>query len=242
MQTPSIRMSSVVGSMRGGVSPATITVLSLRLKQGDDPLGSVHFLTEQTNPQVSVGVNDFLLNLSSQVSAQLQIQALSSTTRLDPLTRLFNRGYLNDRLREEIVRFSRKREPFSLVLLEIDRFTQVSGIHGQASTDEVLRGVASLLKRSCRGSDAVCRYSGPVMAILLTDTPSAGAKIFAENVRKSVETTEFASPGMSVRITVSLGIAEFPADGDGLEALIAQAEHALQTAKESGCNTWKSAA
>ena len=67
-------------------------------------------------------------------------------------------------------------------------------------------------------------------------------KVFAENVRKSVETTEFASPGMSVRITVSLGIAEFPADGDGLEALIAQAEHALQTAKESGCNTWKSAA
>jgi diguanylate cyclase (GGDEF)-like protein len=242
MGSHSVRMSSVLGCMRAGVPPTPITVLSFRLKQGEEPLGSVHFLTENSSPAVSIGLNEFLLNLSAQVSAQLQIQALSAATRLDPLTRLYNRGYLNDRLREEVVRCSRKREPFSLVLLDIDHFRSVNEKHGQQAADEVLRGVASLLKTSCRGSDAVCRFAGPVLAIVLADTASAGAKIFAENVRKAVESREFGVPGGgSVRVTVSLGIAEFPSDGDGVEALLAQADHALMSAKEAGRNIWKAA-
>lgn len=242
METHSVRMASVLGCMRPGVPPIPLTVLSFRLKQGEEPLGSVHFLTEQATPAISVGLNEFLLNLSAQVSAQLQIQALSFATRLDPLTRLYNRGYLNDRLREEVVRCSRKREPFSVVLLDIDHFTRVNAEHGQQAADEILRGVASMLKSSCRGSDAVCRFAGPVLAIVLADTPISGAKIFAENVRKAVESHGFAIPGGSLRITVSLGIAEFPTDGDGVEALLAQADHALMNAKESGRNTWRSAA
>jgi diguanylate cyclase (GGDEF)-like protein len=77
---------------------------------------------------------------------------------------------------------------------------------------------------------------------VLADTPVSGAKIFAENVRKAVEAQSFAIPGGSLRVTVSLGIAEFPTDGDGVEALLAQAEHALLSAKEAGRNAWRTAA
>jgi diguanylate cyclase (GGDEF)-like protein len=189
-----------------------------------------------------VGLNEFLLNLSAQVSAQLQIQALSFATRVDPLTRLYNRGYLNDRLREEVVRGSRKREAFSLVMLDIDHLQKVNADHGQQASDEVLRGVASLLKTSCRGSDSICRFEGTVLAIVLADTPVSGARIFAENVRKTVESHAFAIPGGTVNVTVSLGIAAFPSDGDGVEALLAQAEHALLDAKAAGRNTWRAAA
>ncbi|MGZ3652267.1 MAG: GGDEF domain-containing protein, partial [Bdellovibrionota bacterium] len=242
MKTHSVRLNSVLGCMRAGSPPAPVTVLSFRLKQGEEPLGSVHFLTEFASPQISVGLNEFLLSLSAQVSAQLQIQALSFATRLDPLTRLYNRGYLNDRLREEVVRSARKKDRFSLVLLDIDHFKKVNEVHGQQAADEVLRGVASLLKATCRGSDAVCRFDGPVLAIVLADTPLAGAKIFAENVRRAVSDRDFPIPGGSLHITASLGISEYPSSGSGVEALVSQAEHALLDAKEGGRNAWRSAA
>lgn len=231
MQSNSVRLNTVLGCMRGGTPPLPITVLSFRLKQGEEPLGSVHFLTELASPAVTTSLNDFLLSVSAQVSAQLQIQALSFSTRLDPLTRLYNRGYLNDRLREELVRSARKEEAFSLAFLDIDDFARIASTHGQAAADEALRGVANLLKASCRGSDAVCRVTGSVLAIVLADTPLGGAAIFAENVRKTVETEQFAIPGGSIHLTVSIGLAEFPASGNGVEALLAQAEHSLLAAK-----------
>lgn len=230
------------GSICQGSSPVRITVLSLGLKQGEEPLGSIHFLTEQPNPVIATTMTDFLLNLCSQVSAQLQIQALSYATRVDPLTRLYNRGYLNDRLREELVRSSRRSQAFSLVLLDLDHFQRVNEIHGRQTADEVLRAVAGLLKKNCRGSDAVCRYSGAEIAILLTDTPLEGAKIFAENVRKAVSEEAFPIPGGgALQVTVSLGMAEHPTHGNGLEELLTKAEQALAEAKAGGRNAWRAA-
>ena len=230
-KTHSIRLNTVLGCVRPGTPPVPVTVLSFRLKQGEEPLGSVHFLTERQAPNITVGLNEFLLSLSAQVSAQLQIQALSFSTRLDPLTRVYNRGYLNDRLREELVRCNRKQESFSLALLEIDHFQKIAGSSGQPIADEVLRGIAALLKSTCRGSDTICRYSESTFAILLADTPLSGARIFAENVRIAVERYGFPVPHGSLRLTVKLGLAEFPQSGNGVEALIAQAEHSLLEAK-----------
>lgn len=242
MQTPTFKIGLVDGCIRQGASPTRLTVLSLRLQQGDEPLGSVHFLTEAPNPSIPATLTDFLLNLTGQVAAQLQIQALSLTTRVDPLTRLYNRGYLNDRLREELVRSTRSRQAFSLVLLDLDHFQKVNEQHGRQAADEVLRGVAALLKRCCRGSDAVCRYSGAEIAILLADTPLSGARIFAENVRKAVEAEEFTIPGGKIHVTVSMGIAEHPTHGNGLEELLTKVEHALLDAKAAGRNGWREVA
>lgn len=243
MQSLTLKLGYVEGCIRQGSTPTKITVLSLRLKQGEEPLGSLHFLTEQQHPKIAESMTDFLLNLSSQVAAQLQIQALSSSTRIDPLTRLYNRGYLNDKLREELVRSSRTAQAFSLVLLDLDHFKKVNEIHGQQAADEVLRGVATLLKKSCRGSDAICRYNGAEIAILLTDTPLEGAKIFAENVRKAIDAESFAIPGGgSLHVTVSMGLAAHPNHGDGVEELLTKVEHALLEAKDAGRNAWKAVA
>jgi diguanylate cyclase (GGDEF)-like protein len=229
--THSVRLNTVLGCVHPGTPPMPVTVLSFRLQQGEEPLGSVHFLTEHQSPNITVGLNEFLLSLSAQVSAQLQIQALSSSTRLDPLTRLYNRGYLNDRLREELVRSNRKKESFSIALLDIDEFQKIAEVSGQPAADEALRGVARLLKSTCRGSDTICRLSGSQFAVLLADTPLTGAKMFAENMRLAVEKNAFAIPGGKLRLTVKLGLAEYPQSGNGVEALLAQAEHSLLAAQ-----------
>jgi diguanylate cyclase (GGDEF)-like protein len=242
MSVQAVTVNTVSGRVRPGAEPALITVLSLRLQQGEEPLGSVHFLTDHPSPQIPESLSDFLLSLSAQVAAQLHIQALSFTARVDPLTRLYNSGYLKDRLREEVVRSSRSQQPFSLLLLDIDHLRRVNESHGHQAADEALRGVAALLKRSCRGSDSVCRLSGGVLAVLLADTTLAGAKSFAENTRIAVENEGFVIPGGGrLHVTVSLGVAEFPTHGAGVEELLAQAEQALQVAKQEGRNRWRAA-
>ena len=93
-----------------------------------------------------------------------------------------------------------------------------------------------------RGSDTICRYSGTVFAIALADTSSAGAKAFADNVLKAVEAEAFkAINGETLQITVSIGIAEFPIDAEGVDELISKSETALSEAKIEGRNRWKAA-
>ncbi len=242
IHSQTVNVSTVQGRMGHASAPAALTVVSLRLKQGEEPLGSLHFLTEQASPVVHASLKDFLLSLSAQVAAQLHIQALSAGSRVDPLTRLYNRGYLNDRLREEVVRTARSKQSFTLLLIDIDRFVQFNQRHGRRAGDEVLRGLATLLKKICRGSDTVCRLSGATMGILLADTPLAGAKIFAENVRKAVETETFQTSAGPIQVTIGQGLAEFPHHGVSGEALMARAEQALLEAKLSGLNKWKAAA
>ena len=142
LKSADVQMNKIMGSIKSGTPPVEISLLSFRLKQGEEPLGSVHFLTEQANPVVPRTLTDFLLNISAQISAQLQIQSLSSGLRLDPLTRLYNRGYLKDRLREELVRSTRTRAALSLLLLDIDHFKSLNEKYGRQTGDEVLRSLA----------------------------------------------------------------------------------------------------
>lgn len=240
MQGGGVTVNSVAAPIGKEKGARQLTVASLGLRRGEEPLGSLHLITENRSAKVNASLFEFLLNLANQVASQLQIHALSYSVRVDPLTRLYNRGYLNDRLREELVRSARTQSPFSFLLLDVDHFKKVNDTHGHQAGDEVLRGLAALLKRSCRGSDAVCRYGGEEIAILLADTPLSGAQIFAENVRKAVEKEEIAIPGGGrLRVTVSIGISEYGTHGKSADTLIASADSALYEAKRSGRNAWR---
>ncbi len=219
-----------------------ISVVSLRLQQGDVALGSLHFLNDDREARLNRGLFDFILNLSNQVATQLQVHALSYSVRIDALTRLYNRGYMNERLTEELARSVRTQGKFSFVLIDVDHFKKVNDTYGHQAGDDVLRGMANLLKRICRASDAICRYGGEEIAILLTDTALAGAKIFAENVRLAVEKENFeVSAGGALKVTVSMGISEFPGNAATGQGLIACADEALYAAKKGGRNQWRSA-
>jgi diguanylate cyclase (GGDEF)-like protein len=178
--------------------------------------------------------------VAAQMSVALDNRSLQYANRVDPLTRLYNRGYMNDRLREEMLRTSRTNRPFTMMLLDIDHFKKVNDTHGHPAGDEILVGLAALLKRSCRASDAICRYGGEEIALLLVDTPLTGAKIFAENIRKTIENESFSIPdGKSLRITASMGLAEFPSQAASMGELIKHADDALYKAKREGRNSWR---
>jgi diguanylate cyclase (GGDEF)-like protein len=225
-----------------GSTARPLSVVSLGLTQGNEHLGSLHLISEKPDFHLRDSSKDFLVNLALQVSVLLENRSLQYSTRVDSLTRLYNRGYMMDRLREEMTRTSRTDRPFSLLMLDVEHFKQVNDTYGHQAGDEILVGLAALLKRTCRASDAICRYGGEEIAVILADTALEGAKVFAENLRKGIEADAFPIPeSRAIRITASMGVAEYPGQATSVEELIKKADAALYEAKHSGRNAWRAA-
>jgi diguanylate cyclase (GGDEF)-like protein len=216
-----------------------LTIVSLSLKQGSLHLGSLHLISDRKEMEWTDGDIAFLTSTAAQVSVILENRSLQYANRVDSLTRLYNRGYMMDRMREEMVRTSRTGRPFTFMLLDVDHFKKVNDTYGHQAGDEVLISLAALLKKNCRASDAICRYGGEEIALILADTALPGAKIFAENIRKTIETEAVLLPdNQAIKITASMGLAEFPLQAKSLEELIKLSDTCLYEAKRNGRNKW----
>src|SRR5690606_31677351 len=133
----------------------------------------------------------------------------------DPLTGLFSRRYLEESAARELARCERRDCPLSLLMLDIDHFKAFNDLHGHAGGDALLARFGKLLAEHSRGEDIACRYGGEEFTLILPEAPAEAALQRAEAIRAAVG-------GMRVRhmdrelpkVTVSIGVATFPADGD----------------------------
>ncbi len=161
---------------------------------------------------------------------------LSSALR-DPLTKLFNKRYFLDRLDSELKFARRHGTAVSLLLLDIDHFKQVNDTHGHLAGDAVLTNLASLLLRTVRNEDVVARFGGEELGIILRATPLEPALHLADRLRKTVEHTATPHGERELRVTVSIGAAEYPSTKvERIEELIEAADRALYRAKGGGRN------
>ncbi len=163
-------------------------------------------------------------------------QNLRDLTRLDGLTGIFNRRYLDKRLDEEFLRYKRSGRSYCLIMLDIDDFKQVNDTYGHPFGDVVIRELAQLCSEGIRGSDIVARFGGEEFSIVLLDTEGEGAMVFAERLRKRVEQYSFNKDGVSHSITASLGVSAVSPGMEDSREMIEQADKALYASKESGKN------
>jgi len=156
----------------------------------------------------------------------------------DPLTGLYNRRFLEDRLQEEFSRSGRQKQNFCVILADLDNFKMYNDICGHIAGDKVLCKAANLLRRTARDMDIVSRYGGEEFCIILPGTGKKESVFVGERIRRAIEVESF--PGESHlplgRLTISLGIASFPADGVIADELIHAADLALYQAKAMGRN------
>lgn len=157
-----------------------------------------------------------------------ELRRLSVT---DGLTGLANHRALMQRLHDEGTRHHRNASPFAVVMIDVDHFKKYNDTYGHPAGDEVLKGVANILRDSTRAVDCVARYGGEEFAVLMPDTACDEAMPFAERIRARVE-AEF----LADKITLSIGVAEFPKHADTPQAIIAVADEAMYTAKRGGRN------
>ncbi len=159
-------------------------------------------------------------------------ERLRSESLTDELTGLANRAAFDRRLDEEVHRSKRQNTPFSLMLIDADRFKPYNDTYGHVAGDEALERLAAVLQQRRRAHDLVARYGGEEFAIILSNTGVDGATILAERIRRAVEST----PMPRRELTVSIGAAEWNADMATPLTLIEQADKALYLAKSEGRN------
>lgn len=200
------------------------------------------------------GASDFLTKpfhdeeLIARVNVHLKIKTLQDELReknarleelsnTDGLTKVTNRRRFMELFDLEFARAKRYKTELAYVMVDVDHFKQVNDVHGHQVGDTALVTVAAILREDLRKHDAVGRYGGEEFALLLPQTGLEGAKVVAERYRKRIADAELPVGEQRLRITVSMGIAVFPASGvEDADDLVRLADHALYEAKHAGRN------
>jgi len=164
-----------------------------------------------------------------------ELERLSVTDRL---TELYNHGYFQQRLEEEIGRATRFGHELALIMLDIDDFKEFNDTYGHPRGDAVLCAVSRIIKENLREIDVAARYGGEEFIVVLPETDADGARAVAERIRDSVAATRFETGEeiAPVHKSVSLGVAAYPAHAQTQSRLVDAADRAMYAAKREGKN------
>ncbi len=154
----------------------------------------------------------------------------------EPKTGLYNHNFFVRRVDEEIARARRTKKPFSVIILDIDKFKFFNDTYGHLAGDEIIINLAGKMKQEMREEDILSRFGGEEFMVLLPDADRSAAWIAAERIRKAVEDMTTLYMEESLKITVSLGIATFDEEYSDNENLFRSADAALYLSKEGGRN------
>ncbi len=181
---------------------------------------------------------DTLLNQASTVAYNsLLYQRIEDMARTDGLTGLLNHRTFMERLAEKHHELDRTPHPFSILLMDIDKFKGVNDKYGHPVGDTAIKAVARVLSETVRAADFVARYGGEEFAVGMVDTDTRGAVQMADRVRSLMEQTVVTRVfDGELRITLSIGVASFPEDTRNAADLVTMADDALYHAKRTGRN------
>ena len=212
------------------------SVAYLPLTAKGETIGSFIVASRQPNAYSQRHIK-LLEQLASQIAMPLENARLyakaEEKARLDELTGLLNRRSLDEMIDSEINRHSRYGGVFSLAILDLDSFKSFNDSYGHLAGDQLLKQVGYIIKGAVRASDQAFRYGGDEFAILLPQTTIDAASQVTERVRKKIAKKVEAG---NIKITASIGLASWPADGIGKTDIIAAADVTLYRAKRSGGN------
>lgn len=180
-----------------------------------------------------------LLGLAGVLSARFVLRSrrlLLQSTR-DLLTGLANRGFFDLRLSEEGERAGRLGRPVAVAMLDLDHFKDFNDAFGHGSGDDLLRALSLQLRDFFRATDVVARYGGEEFAVVIPDSGAPEAAARLEQLRRNVSELAIAVPnGPPAGVTVSIGVAAWPSDGESVVEVLAAADRRLYEAKKKGRN------
>ena len=216
----------------GDTVPAGHAVFVLKSKEKKLGLLVYKGVLEQDKEKFVILAHQFALAYR-RIKLYKEIETLAIT---DALTGIYTRRYFLERFEEEIKRAQARRTKMSFLMLDVDHFKRINDQYGHLTGDEVLRQVGNILKENVREIDIAGRYGGEEFCVVLPDTDGQGALVVAERIRKATAHKIIKAYDAALRITISIGISSFPADGKLWEELIDKADWSLYRAKSHGCN------
>jgi diguanylate cyclase (GGDEF)-like protein len=167
-------------------------------------------------------------------------RALAEISARDPLTGLYTRLYILDKIEAEMNRSLRHGKPLSVLMLDLDHFKQINETFGHPIGDQVLQSVGNVLRDSCRIYDMASRFGGEEFCLMLPETRVHETLIVAERMRQRLEHLPIVCGHVTLHITASVGVAgleSVPEEGlFSAMSLVERADRALYTAKDRGRN------
>ena len=202
-------------------------------------LGVAYASQETLTPQEESIVRSILsvlvMVVGSSKALSRTMEELEYYSMHDPLTGLYNRRYFNNMLEYEVGRSTRHNHEFSILLLDLDDFKDVNDSYGHPTGDEVLILVGEIMRSHTRKGDVATRIGGDEFAIVLTETGREGAEAAAATIGRALRERICPAPdGRHFHLTMSIGCATFPHDGESETDLLAGADLALYHAKDLG--------
>ena len=211
----------------------TIGVLHLKFEREPQPR------YESDTESVQESHQRLAISAASQIALSLASLQLQETLReqsiRDPLTRLFNRRFLEESFERELLLAVRKKHPLSVLFLDLDHFKRFNDTFGHDAGDMVLRSMADLFRDFFRATDICCRYGGEEFAIILPESTSQDAVIRANKLRTEVKSLRLRYKKEFLgQLTISVGLAAFPEHGATSEELLKIADQCLYESKALG--------
>jgi two-component system, cell cycle response regulator len=221
-------------AMVRGAPPAPGTDLRFQARRKDGSL----FDISVTPNFVRDADGKFVMSrtIVSNITERVRLEAaLEQEAHLDALTAVYNRGYFIKIAERQLARAQRKNEPLSLLYLDLDHFKTVNDTYGHHTGDQVLQHSCRLISRSLRAGDIFGRVGGEEFAVLLPGVNEFEGVAVAERLRRAVSKEPLqAGQDCEIRITISIGVADFSTHGPDLDALLSAADRALYCAKNRG--------
>jgi diguanylate cyclase (GGDEF)-like protein len=164
------------------------------------------------------------------------MQILNKMARVDQLTGMFNRKYLDEFAETAIPQALRSEVPYGILMIDIDFFKMINDTYGHDVGDEAIRVVSRVIKESIRSSDVAIRFGGEEFIVLLHNCDREHIKEVAEKIRTSFEKQKISADSKTFTKTLSVGAVMFPDDSSSIWKCIKYADISLYHAKEHGRN------
>jgi diguanylate cyclase (GGDEF)-like protein len=215
------------------------SLLAVALRSRNEVLGAI-ILTGRRGAFDSTA-HRVMTILANQAAGALRsgqlLEEMRDTAMRDGLTGLYNRRAFDEHLKQAIGREGRHDGGrFALLLIDIDHFKKLNDTFGHPAGDAALRHTAALLHGHLRTADQDARFGGEEFAVIVAGADEAGALHLAERVRHGIEKGQVIFDGARLAVTVSIGVAVWPRDGESGGELVAAADRALYAAKQGGRN------
>jgi len=197
-----------------------------------------YILKSSDIPELLVAIKAAVERQRERKEKAEELEHYKRLSTLESLTELYNHRYFRESLSEEIDRATRYEIPVSLLMMDIDKFKDYNDIYGHLSGNDALKEIARILNDTKRSIDIAARIGGEEFAMILPQTTKENAFNLAERIRSIIEATPIDTQDNrgKGRLTISIGIAEFPTDAVSEEELMLKADDGLYEAKRLGRN------
>jgi diguanylate cyclase (GGDEF)-like protein len=214
--------------------------ICLPLIANSEILGVLHLSNLGGNP-IEAGIPWAAESIAERTAIAISVirreERLQIHATRDALTGIYNRRFMEEALAIEQSRAKRRGSPIGLMMMDVDNFKRFNDTFGHDAGDAVLRGIGRLLRRTMREGDMPCRYGGEEFAIILPGADLTHTRQRAEAIRTAIEHWKPQNEGHAFgQVTVSIGIAALPLNGNSWQAALKVADEALYAAKRGGRN------